>query len=170
MRETIYSSVHNLVITQQGIDKILNLLNNERQFELHKDIPKDLFVIYCDCSNRSIEDDPCDGFTMKEYSNIIFVDPEGRADTMEVIAHELIHIIQHKCYFMFDDEYEETYRQRWWETMAFKLEKEVATILKKSGNLKFMTDNELEVEDIMLSNFEEKFDYIQLLEEIGEEE
>ena len=170
MRETIYSSVHNLKITNKGLDKILNIVNSEKVFEKREEIPTEILVIYCDCSNRSLEDDPCDGFTMKEYPNIIFVDPNGRADTMEVIAHELIHIIQEKKYFLFNDEYEEAYRQRWWEKMAFKLEKEVLKVLKTSGTLELITNDEVEIEDIMISNFKDDIDYIKLLEEIGEEE
>lgn len=146
--DEIYSSIHKLNIPTKDFEKILDLMQKEKEFEFSKPIPEEIFIISCNCSDRSIEDNPADGYISEVYPNIIFADPESRPDFFEIIAHELIHILQDTKYFKFKDMYEDTYRERWFEEMAFKLENQVKKYIS-AKNLELITDNEIEIENFM---------------------
>ena len=147
MTETIYSKIFEFSLSSENLEKILALMKEKRPFDKNKELPEKFYLVYCNCSDRSLEDNPCDGYTSEFYPGIIFVDPDGRADTNSVVSHELVHILQDYKYCVFYDEFDESYKQRWFEEMAFSLEKNVLEIIK---NVQFI---ELDVESGYIEDF-----------------
>lgn len=150
----MYSGLYKLKLSKNNIEKILNLMSKERSFDFEKNLPEDIYVVSCNCSDTSIDDAPCDGFIDKEYGDIIFADPDSTHGSFhQIIAHELIHILQNYRYFKFKDEYEDPYRERWFEQMAFNLQSQVEKLITKKNLIK-ITDNELDIEDFLGNNID----------------
>lgn len=147
--ETTYHSLSKINIPQKILHNILKLMSDIRSFDFEKELPETIHLIYCDCSDRSIEDDPCDGYTCEFYPHTIFVDPESRYKELDIISHELVHIFQKYRYLIFKDEYEDKYRDRWFEDMAFKLEPEIGKLLKDTYTIELITDNTEEIEEFL---------------------
>lgn len=147
--KTTYHSLSKINIPQKIFTEILKLMSDIRPFDFEKELPETIHLIYCDCSDRSIEDDPCDGYTCEFYPNTIFVDPESRYKELDIISHELVHILQKYRYLIFKDEYEDKYRDRWFEDMAFKLELEIGKLLRNTYTIELITDNTEEIEEFL---------------------
>lgn len=132
MRTYLYSSLIEFKIKEEGLEKIMELMRQEKSFEKEvslKKIPNTYYIVYCDCSDGDIFDNgTSDAFYNDLYPLIIFVDPNCPTDMWLSIAHEFIHVLQQQLYIWFDNE-EAPYRERWEEKMAFKFEGEVKNIL-----------------------------------------
>lgn len=150
MIDTVYTRVRKLTIPIKAQERILHIMRENREFEKNKEVPKELHVVYCNCSDCSIDDHPCDGYVMDDwYPNIIFVDEESRANTEIVLAHELIHIFQKMKYFLWKDEFEEAYKDRWFEKQAFDLAKDVSDIIKKYCVMEEICEGHEETENFL---------------------
>lgn len=157
MTDTIYSGLFKIHIPKKTVENILDKMKEKRDFTKTKEIPKEIYLIYCNCSDRSLEDSPCDGYISEIYPDVIFVDPESRKTTSNVIAHELIHILQNYKYVTFKDDFEDSYRERWFEEMAFSLQDEIEKILKGKIKYEKVSDNHDEIEDFLISIMKDDF-------------
>jgi hypothetical protein len=151
MTENHYSALFKVHIPKEIETKILELMEQEREFNRKKkDIPDTLYLVHCNCSDRSIECNPCDGYVSDFYPNVIFVDPESRKELMSIFAHELIHIYQEYRYIIFNDEYEDNYRERWFEKMSFSLQDKVREILDDNIVLECIEKDDDAIDDFLV--------------------
>ena len=157
MTETVYSGLFKVHIPKKTVANILEKMKEKRDFTKLKEIPKDIYLIYCNCSDRSLEDSPCDGYITEFYPDVIFVDPESRKETSTVIAHELIHIFQNYKYVTFKDEFEDSYRERWFEEMAFSLQDEIEKILKGKIKYEKISEDHDEIDNYLISLMKDDF-------------
>lgn len=152
MIDTEYSKLFKLKIPEDILIKILNLMEKEKPLDFKKDFPEEIHIIHCNCSDKSLENNPADGYTADCYPNIIFLDPDGQQDVEETLAHELIHILQPLVYFIWKDEYDDAYRDRWFEDMAFKLEVDACKILKGNYELEEILSGHYAIENYLINH------------------
>lgn len=153
-----YNKMYELKMKKESVRKIVNLMLEDRPAEKRfsiEELPTTFKIIYCDCSDGDIFDDNvADAFYSEIYPQVVFVDPYNKSELWSNIAHEIIHDLQQILY-LFMDEDDVPYKERWQERMAYNLENKVERIIKSEKlNYKVVKKGHIEIDNILLNLFE----------------